>query len=106
MNVLSTKITDPAGEVIDLPIVAAESANVIFSEVLPSGEAQMRVITLPSDDPAERHYPPQWYNDNVMRPLEAPPELNLSGAVIMSLDDAAGVLAVAVEGGDIFILEY
>ena len=67
----------------------------------------MRVITLPPDDPAERHYHPQWYNDQLMRPLEVPPELKLAGGVvIMSLDDAAGVLAIAVEGGDIFILEY
>ena len=67
----------------------------------------MRVITLPPDDPAERHYSPQWYNDHLVRPLEAPPELKLTGGVvIVSLDDAAGVLAVAVEGGDIFILEY
>jgi len=66
----------------------------------------MKVMTLPPDDPAERHYPPEWYNERLIRPLEAPPELNLRTVVTMSLDDAAGVLAVAVDGGDIFILDY
>lgn len=106
MSILTTPISDPTGEVINFPVIAAESANVILPELLPSGEAELRVITLPPDVPAERHRHPQWYNDNLMRPLEAPPELDLAGVVIMSLDDATGVLAVAVQGGDIFILEY
>ncbi|KAF8499361.1 hypothetical protein JB92DRAFT_2982228 [Gautieria morchelliformis] len=101
LSIVTTPVTNPNGEVTEVPIIAAESANVIFPELLPSGETQMRVITLPPDDPAQRHNHPQWYNDHLMRPLETPPELNLTRVVLMSLDDATGVLAIAVEGGDI-----
>ena len=97
--------TSQRGDITEVPIIAAEAANVIVPELLSSGEVQLKVITLPSDDPAERYYHPQWYNGQ-MRPLEAPPELTLRTILIMSLDDAAGVLAIAVEGGDIFVLEY
>ncbi|KAF8588835.1 hypothetical protein K439DRAFT_1629259 [Ramaria rubella] len=105
---VSTGEINNAGQatIIETPIIAAESANIIFPEVLPSGEVEMKVMTLPPDNHAERRYHPQWYNNHYMRPLETPPELNLATVVQMSLDDAAGVLAVAVEGGAIFILEY
>lgn len=104
--ILTSPVVTEPGQRQDYPIIAAEAANIIFPEVLPSGDVQLRVMTLPPDDPTVRCHPPQWYNDHLIRPLEAPPELNLKSIVMMSLDDAAGVLAIAVEGGDIFILEY
>jgi len=106
LSILAAPNVNDQGQAVEYPTIAAESANVVFPEILPSGEVQMKVLILPADNPAARNHPPEWYNRNFIRPLETPPELNLKSIVMMSLDDATGVLAVAVEGGDIFILEY
>lgn len=97
---------DPDAAPIEYPVIAAESANIIFPELLPSGDTQLRVITIPPDDPAERNRNPQWYNDNLIRTLEIPTQLDLTKVVQISLDNAAGILGVVVDDGDIFILEY
>lgn len=91
---------------IEYPVIAAESANIIFPETLPSGGTRLRVMTIPPDDPEERNRDPQWYNDHLIRTMEIPPELDLTKVVQISLDNATGILGVVMEEGNIFILEY
>ncbi|GJJ11538.1 hypothetical protein Clacol_005772 [Clathrus columnatus] len=91
---------------VNYPIICAESANVIFPEVLPSGEVCMRIITLPPDTAADRMRDPQWYNENLIRTLEMPPELDIRKVVNMCYDQATGISVIALSDGDIFILEY
>ncbi|KIJ51256.1 hypothetical protein M422DRAFT_776543 [Sphaerobolus stellatus SS14] len=107
LSILSSPIINVEnGQTVEYPIIAAESAQIVFPEIQPTGEIQLKSMSLPGDNPEVRHYPPNWYNEHLIRPLESPPELNLRSIVMMNLDDASGVLAIAVEGGDIFILEY
>ncbi|GJJ08513.1 hypothetical protein Clacol_002731 [Clathrus columnatus] len=82
---------------IEYPVIAAESANIIFPENIPFGQPRLRVITIPPDDPAERNRDPQWYNDNLIRTMEIPPELDLTKVVQISLDNAAGILGVIMD---------
>lgn len=91
---------------VNYPIICSASSNIIFPEIFPSGEVRMRIITLPPDTEADRMKNPQWYNDNLIRTLEIPPELDIKKVVNMFCDQATGILVVALSDGDIFILEY
>lgn len=91
---------------VNYPIICAGPANVVFPEVIPSGEVRMRIMTLPSNIEANRLKHPQWYNDNLIRTLEMPPELEIRKVVNMCFDEATGILVIALSDGDIFILEY
>ncbi|KAF8515332.1 hypothetical protein BU17DRAFT_93613 [Hysterangium stoloniferum] len=88
------------------PVVAAEAGTLIFAMLNSNGVYEMKVMMLPPDDPAERRHEPQWYNDRLIKSLEVPPEMDLTKMAMMSMSDDTGVLAIAMENGDIFILEY
>jgi hypothetical protein len=88
------------------PLLAVEAGTMIFALLNPDGVYQMKVMMLPPDDPTERHYEPQWYNDRLIKSLEVAPEMDLTRMEAMTMSEDTGVVAVAMEGGDIFILEY
>ncbi|KAF8507367.1 hypothetical protein BU17DRAFT_71190 [Hysterangium stoloniferum] len=90
------------------PIGTSDSEAIVFPERLASGKLQMSLIVIPADDSEARQQDPQWCTDNLTHSLEIPEELDLERVDMMTLVTTGTnfTLAVAVDGGDIFILEY